>query len=50
MPFARYSLEGQRQMEKNKRRGRRPNANPSLDLGEGVVFGGPAGEDEGEEP
>lgn len=50
VPFARYSTEGQRQMEKNKRRGRRSNSNPTLDLGEGVVFGGPAGEDEGEEP
>ena len=50
VPFTRYSAEGQRQMEKNKRRGRRTSGNPNLDLGDGVVFGGPSGEDEGEEP
>ncbi len=50
VPFTRYSAEGQRQMEKNKRRGRRTNANPMLDLVEGGAFGGPSGEDDGEEP
>jgi RNA polymerase-binding transcription factor DksA len=51
VPFTRYSAEGQRQIEKTKRRGRRANGNPMLEINEGVGFG-TSGGDEGdsEEP
>lgn len=40
VPFTRYSAEGQREMEKNRRRGRRrAGGNPLLDMGDGISFG-----------
>lgn len=51
VPFTRYSAEGQRQIEKTRRRGRRTGGNPLLEINEGVGFG-TSGGDEGdsEEP
>lgn len=50
VPFTRYSAEGQRQVEKTRRRGRRSGGNPMLEINEGVGFGTSGGEDEPEEP
>ena len=51
VPFTRYSAEGQRQIEKTRRRGRRSAGNPLLEINEGVGFGTAGGEEgEAEEP
>lgn len=47
VPFTRYSAEGQRQIEKTRRRGRRTGGNPLLEINEGVGFG-TSGGDEGD--
>ena len=47
VPFTRYSAEGQRQIEKTRRRGRRSGGNPLLEINEGVGFG-TSGGDEGD--
>ena len=50
VPFTRYSAEGQRQVEKTRRRGgRRTGGNPLLEINEGVGFGVSGGEEEAEE-
>ncbi len=49
VPFTRYSAEGQRQVEKTKRRGRRSGGNPMLEINEGVGFGTSGGDEESSE-